>query len=121
MLRLVCFRRASYFVQTPFDHQPIAIPKVVSLSKTVDQIAPSKTISRRDEVKLLLEQLPNACRDAKAQYLLAQRGSRYYRARYARGAELQRKQAKMLLEMPDADAVGWAKGRCMPVRNPLDP
>ncbi|CCW64433.1 unnamed protein product [Phytomonas sp. EM1] len=120
MIRLVCLRRATYFVQTPFDCQPMKIPKVASLAQTMDKIIPQKGISREDEVKLLLEKLPLACKEAKEQYLVAQRASRYYRARYGRGSEVQRKQAKMVLEMPDEDVVRWARSRCMLVRDPLD-
>lgn len=92
-----------------------------SAAAVIGSVAPPGELSRRDEVQLLLKGLPKACDDAKEALLQGRRASRYYRARYGRGADTQRKHAETVAAMPSkADVQAWALSRCIRVSDPLD-
>lgn len=121
MLKATYRSYTKYVVQTPFDHQPVAIPGRQAVSKVMQELFPSKDFSRRDEVRTLLKQLPQKCDEAKEALLQSQRASRYYRKRYGRGAESLQRISCILMKMDDTEITRWAEGRCVSVRNPLDP
>lgn len=120
MIRRSLRSLGKYYIPTPFDHQPVAVPAVRSYTALVAAIAPPGELARTDEVQLLLKGLPAACDDAKEAMLQGKRASRYYRSRYGRGAELQRRQAEGVLAAgSEAEAQAWARGRCIKVNDPL--
>ncbi|EPY27601.1 hypothetical protein STCU_02968 [Strigomonas culicis] len=121
MLRrcLPCRRR--WFIRTPFDCQPMEVATTPSFSNIMGDLVPHKDLSRQDELKLLLERLPAKCDEAKETLLDAQRASRYYRKRFKRGMETQRRHAqRAVAEASDAQLADWAVRKCREIRNPLD-
>ncbi|GET85744.1 hypothetical protein, conserved [Leishmania tarentolae] len=110
-----------YLLNTPFDHQPIAVPAVPTVRAVVEGIIPPKSdLSRVDEVGLLLKHLPAACDKAKQLQHDAQYTSRYYRARFNRGSELQMKHATHVAAASSpAEAQQWARSRLHPISDPF--
>ncbi|KEG05543.1 hypothetical protein DQ04_20671000 [Trypanosoma grayi] len=107
-------------VLSPFCHQPIALPAVTPVQRVLHDVLPHGAGSRREEeVTALLERLPAHCNKAKQAMLHARRASTYYRSRYGRGLEAQRKQLQQVQHMSDDEVRRWARSKCLPVRDPL--
>ncbi|KAG5511377.1 hypothetical protein JKF63_07340 [Porcisia hertigi] len=116
--RLLCLQ---FLLNTPFDHQPIAVPSVPTARSVIEDIIPPKSeLSRVDEVGLLLKHLPAACDKAKQLQHDAQYASRYYRARFNRGTQLQLKHATHIAALSSpAEVQQWARSRLYPISNPF--
>ncbi|KAK7198064.1 hypothetical protein NESM_000762100 [Novymonas esmeraldas] len=113
--------RVQFLLNTPFDHQPIAVPAVPTARAVVETVTPpSSEVSRVDEVALLLRDLPAACDAAKQLQHDALYASRYYRARFSRGTQLQLRQATHLAELANPEDVQqWARSRLHPISDPF--
>ncbi|KAG5487020.1 hypothetical protein LSCM1_07687 [Leishmania martiniquensis] len=113
--------RLQFLLNTPFDHQPIAVPAVPTARAVIEKIIPPKSeLSRVDEVGLLLKHLPSACDEAKQLRHDAQYASRYYRARFNRGSRLQLKHATHIAAASDlAEVQEWARSRLHPISDPF--
>ncbi|AIN95452.1 hypothetical protein LPMP_050110 [Leishmania panamensis] len=116
--RLLCLQ---FLLNTPFDHQPITVPAVPTARFIIEGITPPKSeLSRVDEVGLLLKHLPTACDEAKQLQHDAQYASRYYRARFNRGSQLQLKHATHVAAASSAAEVQqWARSRLHPISDPF--
>ncbi|KPA80755.1 hypothetical protein ABB37_04209 [Leptomonas pyrrhocoris] len=114
---LLCLQ---FLLATPFDHQPIAVPSIPTFNSVVQNILPAKSeLSRVDEVSLLLKHLPGACDRAKGLQHDSQYASRYYRARFHRGSQLQQKQLRQVTSLSLPAAQQWARGCLIPVTDPF--
>ncbi|AYU75916.1 hypothetical protein conserved [Leishmania donovani] len=113
--------RLQFLLNTPFDHQPIAVPAVPTARSVIEDIIPPRSeLSRVDEVGLLLKHLPAACDKAKQLQHDAQYASRYYRARFSRGSQLQWKHATQVAAASGpAEVQQWARSRLYPISDPF--
>ena len=112
--------RLSFLLATPFDHQPVVLPSIPTAASVVQGIVPAKSeLSRVDELQLLLRHLPEACNRAKELQHDAQYASRYYRARFHRGSQLQQKQLSHVVALNPQKAQQWARQRLHPVSDPF--
>ncbi|KPI86687.1 hypothetical protein ABL78_4245 [Leptomonas seymouri] len=109
-----------FLLPTPFDHQSVAVPSIPTTKSMVQKILPSKSeLSRVDEVGLLLKHLPAACDKAKELQHDAQYASRYYRARFRRGSQLQHKQCAHVASLSSPAAQKWARAQLIPITDPF--
>lgn len=112
--------RLPFLLATPFDHQPVVLPSIPTAASVVQGIVPAKSeLSRVDELQLLLRHLPEACNRAKELQHDAQYASRYYRARFHRGSQLQQKQLSHVVALNPQKAQQWARQRLHPVSDPF--
>lgn len=121
MLRRCAPWRLQFLLNTPFDHQPVAVPAVPTARAVIADIIPPKSeLSRVDEVSRLLKELPAACDAAKQLQHDAQYASRYYRARFNRGSQMQAKHATHLAALSSpAEVQAWARSRLHPITDPF--
>jgi hypothetical protein len=93
---------------------------VPTAKAVVKGIMPANSeLSRVGEVTLLLKQLPEACDRAKELQHAAQYASRYYRARFHRGSQLQQRQLADIAAMSPQEAQRWASQRLHPISDPF--
>ncbi|CBZ23366.1 conserved hypothetical protein [Leishmania mexicana MHOM/GT/2001/U1103] len=113
--------RLQFLLNTPFDHQPIAVPAVPTVRSVIEDIIPPRSeLSRVDEVGLLLKHLPAACDKSKQLQHDAEYASRYYRARFNRGSQLQLKHANHIAAASSpAEVQQWARSRLHPISDPF--
>lgn len=119
--RTTVSRSAVALLLTPLDYQPTHIPHIPSTAAVMNDIRPAKgEMSRSDEVRKLLEELPRSCDTAKQLLHDSQYASKYYRARFSRGMEGQRKQATEIAAMSSHEEVeAWARGRLCRIADPF--
>ncbi|KAG8348868.1 hypothetical protein ERJ75_001451000 [Trypanosoma vivax] len=108
-------------ILTPFSHQLLALPKVKSLQEIMAAVVPKVGEGdRKQEIEAILQRLPAHCDAVRRASLQARRAARYYRSRYRRGMEAQ-KRLSALREASDEELHRWAIGKCIAVRDPLRP